>query len=312
MNHKTIEQVKSMKPTLLILAAGMGSRYGGLKQVDKLGPSGETILEYSIYDAIKAGFGKVVFVIRKDIEEAFKEAFGGKFDDKIKVEYVFQELDKLPEGFSLNPNRKKPWGTSHAVLMAKDVINEPFAVINADDFYGADAFKTVATFFDSLCGETNIFSMVGYKVSNTLSEHGTVSRGICSTDSDNNLTTVVERTDIKKEGDQIIFIDENKKVRPLTGNEIVSMNFWGFTPSYFAYAEEQFKAFLKERGDEEKSEFYIPTVVNNCIVSGEANTKVLQSSAKWFGVTYKEDKQSTIDKIAALVKEGVYPENLWA
>lgn len=300
-----------MKPTLLILAAGMGSRYGGLKQVDQLGPTGETILEYSIFDAIQAGFGKIVFIIRKDIEVAFKETFGDKFSDKIQVEYVYQELGNLPEGYTLDSKRTKPWGTSHAVLMAKDVIKEPFAVINADDFYGADAFKTIVTFFDSLCSETNIFSMVGYKLENTLSDFGTVSRGICSHDVDRNLTTVVERTSIVKEGEQIVFTDENGKKQVLTGNEIVSMNFWGFTPSYFAYAEEQFKEFLDAHGHEEKSEFYIPTVVNNLIVSGEANTKVLESSAKWFGVTYQEDKQSTIDKIAALVAEGVYPQNLW-
>ena len=300
-----------MKPTLLILAAGMGSRYGGLKQVDKLGTSGETILEYSIFDAIKAGFGKVVFVIRKDIEKEFKAAFGDKFSDKIKVEYVFQEIDALPEGFKLPSGRTKPWGTAHATLMAKDAIKEPFAVINADDFYGADAFKTIATFFNSLCSETNVYSMVGYRLANTLSDFGTVSRGICSQDADNNLTTVVERTSIQRFDETIKFIDENGEKKELNDDDIVSMNFWGFTPSYFAYAEEQFKVFLDKQGNEEKSEFYIPTVANNLIVSGEINLKVLKSSAKWFGVTYKEDKQTTIDKIAELVKNGEYPENLW-
>ena len=300
-----------MKPTLLILAAGMGSRYGGLKQVDKLGPSDETILEYSIFDVIKAGFGKVVFVIRKDIEKEFKAAFGDKFSDKIKVEYVFQEIDALPEGFKLPSGRTKPWGTAHATLMAKDVIKEPFAVINADDFYGADAFKTIATFFNSLCSETNVYSMVGYRLANTLSDFGTVSRGVCSQDADDNLTTVVERTSIQRFGETIKFIDENNQKKDLNDDDIVSMNFWGFTPSYFAYAEEQFKIFLDMQGNEEKSEFYIPTVANNLIVSGEINLKVLKSTAKWFGVTYKEDKQTTIDKIAELVKNGEYPENLW-
>jgi len=300
-----------MKPTLLILAAGMGSRYGGLKQVDKLGPSGETILEYSIYDAIKAGFGKIVFVIRKDIELAFKEAFGNKFSDKIKVEYVFQELNVLPEGFELNPQRSKPWGTAHAVWVAKDVINEPFAVINADDFYSTDAFKTIANFFASLCSETNIYAMVGYQLVNTLSEFGTVSRGVCSHDADRNLTGVVERTAIEKKDGKIQFIDENKQIQSLTGNEIVSMNFWGFTPSFFSYAEEMFKEFLTLHGDEIKSEFYIPTVVNNLIVSGQANAKVLQSSAKWFGVTYQEDKAFSQEKLNELVANAEYPNNLW-
>ncbi len=301
-----------MKPTLLILAAGMGSRYGGLKQVDKLGPSGETILEYSIYDAIKAGFGKVVFVIRKDIEQAFKEAFGNKFSDKIKVEYAFQELNVLPEGFELNPERTKPWGTGHAIWVAKNLINEPFAVINADDFYSADAFKTIAEFFASLCSETNIYAMVGYKLINTLSNFGTVSRGVCSNDADRNLTGVIERTAIEKKDGKIQFIDENKQTQFLTGNEIVSMNFWGFTPSYFSYAEEMFKDFLALHGNETKSEFYIPTVVNNLIISGQANAKVLQSSAKWFGVTYQEDKAFSQQKLNELVAQGEYPANLWA
>ncbi len=300
-----------MKPTLLILAAGMGSRYGGLKQVDKLGPSGETILEYSIYDAIKAGFGKVVFVIRKDIEQAFKETFTSKFSGKIEIEYAFQELNSLPEGFTLHPERTKPWGTAHAVLVAKDVINEPFAVINADDFYGANAFKTISVFLTSLCNATHVFSMVGYKLENTLSEYGTVSRGVCSHDADRNLTSVIERTAIERKDAQIQFIDENGMPHPLTGNEIVSMNFWGFTPSFFAFAENQFKEFLQKRGSELKSEFYIPTVVNNLIVSGEVTTKVLESSAKWFGVTYQEDKAFSIQKINDLIAEGVYPSNLW-
>lgn len=299
-----------MKPTLLILAAGMGSRYGSLKQIDAIGPSGETIIDYSVYDAIRAGFGKVVFVIRKNIEKDFKEVFGNRFQNKIKVEYVFQELENLPEGFQLPPEREKPWGTAHAVLMAKDKINEPFAVINADDFYGADAFQKLADFFSQTDMNENIYSMVGYTLNKTLSDHGFVSRGVCETDSEGNLITVVERTKIEKLNGKILFSEGDAKIE-LQGNEKVSMNFWGFMPSFFNYTERDFIAFLKESIHIPKSEFFIPLVVNNLIQSKTIKLKVLPTSASWFGVTYKEDKPVVIQKIRDLIARGVYPAKLW-
>lgn len=299
-----------MKPTLLILAAGMGSRYGSLKQIDAIGPSGETIIDYSVYDAVRAGFGKVVFVIRKNIEKEFKEVFGNRFQNKIQVEYVFQELENLPEGFSLPKDREKPWGTAHAVLMAKDVIKEPFAVINADDFYGADAFRKLADFFAQTNINGNIYSMVGYTLNKTLSDHGSVSRGVCETDSEGNLITVVERTKIEKKNGKIHFVDNDQKYQ-LKGDEKVSMNFWGFMPSFFDYAERDFIAFLKESIHVPKSEFFIPLVVNNLIQSNTIKLKVLPTSASWFGVTYKEDKPVVIQKVKELIDSGVYPEELW-
>lgn len=299
-----------MKPTLLILAAGMGSRYGSLKQIDAIGPSGETIIDYSVYDAIRAGFGKVVFVIRKNIEKEFKEVFGNRFQNRIQIDYVFQELENLPQGYSLPEGREKPWGTAHAVLMAKDVIKEPFAVINADDFYGADAFKKLADFFAQTDIDGNIFSMVGYTLNKTLSDHGFVSRGVCETDTESNLITVVERTKIEKVDDKILFSDGEQKIE-LQGDEKVSMNFWGFMPSFFKYAESDFITFLNESIEVPKSEFFIPLVVNNLIQSNTIKLKVLPTSASWFGVTYKEDKPIVIQKLKDLVAEGVYPENLW-
>ena len=299
-----------MKPTLFVLAAGMGSRYGGLKQIDGLGPSGETIMDYSVYDALRAGFGKVVFVIRKDFEEAFREVVISKYADKVPCEMCFQSVDSVPEGCTYNPERTKPWGTNHAVLMAKDLIKEPFAVINADDFYGRDSFQVLADYLKSVEGTTGKYCMVGYRVANTLSENGSVSRGVCATDENGYLTDVVERTKIEKVGDKIIYTEDGVDTE-IAPNSPVSMNMWGFTPEYFGYVEKAFVEFLKTRGQELKSEFYIPTLVNDMIRNGEATCKVLDTTSKWFGVTYAEDRPQVVMKINNLVKEGVYPEKLF-
>lgn len=299
-----------MKPTLFVLAAGMGSRYGGLKQIDGLGPSGETIMDYSVYDALRAGFGKVVFVIRKDFEEAFRKAVISKYADKVPCEVCFQSVDKVPEGCTYNPERTKPWGTNHAVLMAKGLINEPFAVINADDFYGRESFQVLADYLKSVEGTTGKYCMVGYRVANTLSENGSVSRGVCTTDENGYLTDVVERTKIEKVGDKIIYTEDGVDTE-ISPNSPVSMNMWGFTPEYFEYVEKAFVEFLQARGQELKSEFYIPTLVNDMIRSGEATCKVLDTTSKWFGVTYAEDRPQVVMKINNLVNEGVYPEKLF-
>lgn len=299
-----------MKPTLFVLAAGMGSRYGGLKQIDGLGPSGETIMDYSVYDALRAGFGKVVFVIRKDFEEAFRKAVISKYADKVPCEVCFQSVDSVPEGCTFNPERTKPWGTNHAVLMAKGLINEPFAVINADDFYGRESFQVLADYLKSVEGTTGKYCMVGYRVANTLSENGSVSRGVCATDENGYLTDVVERTKIEKVGDKIIYTEDGVDTE-ISPNSPVSMNMWGFTPEYFEYVEKAFVEFLQARGQELKSEFYIPTLVNDMIRSGEATCKVLDTTSKWFGVTYAEDRPQVVMKINNLVKEGVYPEKLF-
>ena len=301
-----------MKPTLLVLAAGLGSRYGGLKQLDKLGPNGETIIDYSIYDAIRAGFGKIVFVIRKDIEDDFKEVIISRLSGKIEVDYCLQELEYLPEGFELPADRKKPWGTGHAILMAAGKINEPFGVINADDFYGADAFKVLAEFFATLkTKEENLFSMVGYDVANTLSDFGSVARGVCQANKDNFLLTVTERTHIKRSHNGIAYKDDKGDLVFLPSDTVVSMNFWGFTPIIFKQLSELFITFLKENVQNMKAEFFIPSVVNNLIETNETRVKLLHSSARWFGVTYHEDRELAVNKIKNLVEEGVYPENLW-
>ena len=301
-----------MKPTLLVLAAGMGSRYGGLKQLDKLGPNGETIIDYSIFDAWRAGFGKVVFVIRKDIEEEFKEVIISRLTGKIEVDYCLQELEYLPEGFELPADRKKPWGTGHAILMAADKIHEPFGVINADDFYGADAFKVLTDFFATLkTGNENIYSMVGYDVANTLSDFGSVSRGVCLENDENYLLSVTERTHIERSHNGIAYKDEAGDLVFLLPQTVVSMNFWGFTPQIFKQLAERFTGFLKDNIQNPKSEFFIPSVVNELIEANETSVKVLHSSARWFGVTYREDRDLAVSKIKHLVEEGVYPVNLW-
>lgn len=303
-----------MKPTLLLLAAGMGSRYGGLKQLDGLGPNGETIMDYSIYDAIKAGFGKIVFVIRKDFEQDFRDKVLCKYEGHVPVELCFQSLDALPDGFSCPEGRVKPWGTNHAVLMAKDVIREPFCVINCDDFYNRDAFMVIGKFLSELPdGCTNRYAMVGFRVGNTLSENGTVARGICSKDADENLTTVVERTEIMRVDGKVSYKDEQGAWVAVGDNTPVSMNMWGFTPDYFAHSEEYFKGFLADPANmaNPKAEFFIPLMVNKLINEGTATVKVLDTTSKWFGVTYAADRQSVVDKIQSLVDEGVYPNKLW-
>ena len=300
-----------MKPTLFVLAAGMGSRYGGLKQLDGLGPNGETIMDYSIYDAIKAGFGKVVFVIRKSFEADFRAVVVNKFKNLIDVEVVFQDITDVPEGCTYNPEREKPWGTNHAVLMGRDVIKEPFAVINADDFYGQESFAILADFLRSVVGKSNEYCMVGYRVGNTLSESGSVSRGVCVVDENNLLKNVVERTHIEEKGGTIIFIDENGEEVSIPAETPVSMNMWGFTPDYFDYSLEYFKQFLAENGDKLKSEFYIPLAVNNLIVEGRATCEVLDTPSKWFGVTYAEDRPQVVLKISELIRKGVYPKQLF-
>ena len=301
-----------MKPTLFVLAAGMGSRYGGLKQLDGLGPSGETIMDYSIYDAIRAGFGKIVFVIRKDFEQDFRDKVLSKYEGHIPTELVFQALTDLPAGFTCPEERVKPWGTNHAVLMGKDVINEPFCVINADDFYGRDAFAVMGRYLAALPeGSKNNYSMVGFRVANTLSENGTVARGICSTDADENLTTVVERTEIMRVDGPVCYKDEEGKWVSVPDTTPVSMNMWGFTPDYFKYSEEMFVDFLKQNIGKPKAEFFIPLVVNNLITTGRARVKVLDTTAVWFGVTYAADRQDTVDKIKALVDAGEYPAKLF-
>lgn len=301
-----------MKPTLFVLAAGMGSRYGGLKQLDGLGPNGETIMDYSVYDAIRAGFGKLVFVIRESFAEDFKKIVLSKFEGKIPCEVCFQSLDKIPTGCTYNPEREKPWGTNHAVLMGKDVIHEPFAVINADDFYGKESFQVLADFLNNLEGKKNEYCMVGYRVGNTLSESGAVSRGICVTNAEGYLTNVVERTHIEDQGGKIIFKDENGHDVTIAPDTPVSMNMWGFTPDYFEYSEKFFVDFLQKHGQELKSEFFIPLVVNELITNGTATCKVLDTPAKWFGVTYAEDRPQVVMKLNDLIRKGVYPEKLFS
>ncbi|MFI3306193.1 MAG: nucleotidyltransferase [Rikenellaceae bacterium] len=301
-----------MKPTLFVLAAGMGSRYGGLKQLDGLGPSGETIMDYSIFDALRGGFGKVVFVIRKDFEPDFREKILSKYENHIPVELVFQSIDDLPEGFTMPEDRKKPWGTNHAVLMGKDVIKEPFAVINADDYYGRDSFAVLAADLMSKAeGKAGDYSMVGYRVGNTLSESGSVARGVCATNEDRLLTDVVERTAIERINGDISFTDENGVVQVIDETTPVSMNMWGFTPDYFDYSERIFKTFLNTELNNPKAEFFIPLAINELINNGEATVKVLDTTSKWFGVTYAADRQSVVDKLQALVDSGEYPSPLF-
>lgn len=296
-----------MKPTLLVLAAGMGSRYGGLKQMDGVGPHGEIIMDYSITDAIRAGFGKVVFVIRHSFADAFKSQINAAhFGNKIEVEYVYQELDMLPAGFSVPEGREKPWGTNHAILMAKDVIHEPFAVINADDFYGGDAFKVIADYLRGLDGKKGDYCMVGYKLENTLSENGTVSRGVCSISNEGLLIGMTERTSIGRTPNGIEYKDDDGSMHPLPADATVSMNLFGFTPDYFAESEKLFVEFLKTRGTEMKSEYYIPFAVNTFLNNGYATMRVLKTTAQWFGVTYKEDRPMVVERLKQLHDKGVY------
>jgi UTP-glucose-1-phosphate uridylyltransferase len=294
------------KPGLIILAAGMGSRFGGLKQLSPIGPNGETIIEYSIYDAIRAGFGKVVFIIRKSFEEEFKDRFDAKFKSEIEVDYAFQEIDNLPEGFQVPEGREKPWGTGHAILMAKGLMDRPFAVINADDFYGLQAFQTMADFLNQGVNERE-YSMVGYYLKNTLSENGSVSRGVCMVNELAELTEITERTNIRR-SEQGISYEDNGIAHPLDENVLVSMNFWGFHPNLFDHLERLFNDFLQLRGQELKSEFYIPSVVFNLIQQNQVMAKVLRADSTWFGVTYQEDLPVVKESLERLITQGQYPE----
>ena len=300
-----------MKPTLFVLAAGMGSRYGGLKQLDPLGPNGETIMDYSIYDAIQSGFGKVVFVIRKDFEADFREKILSKYEGHIPVEVVFQSTDALPEGYVCPEDRTKPWGTNHAVLMGKDVIKEPFAVINADDFYGRDAFRVMAEELQRPRDRQGDYCMVGFRVGNTMTENGSVARGVCET-KDGLLTSVVERTAISYDPQgNIVFTDENGQEQQLAPTTPVSMNLWGFTPDYFDYSEREFKKFLDKDLNTPKAEFFIPLAIDALINSGEATVKVLDTDSRWFGVTYAADRPGVVEKFAELHNNGTYPEKMF-
>lgn len=302
-----------VKPTLLVLAAGMGSRYGSLKQMDGVGPNNEAIIDYSVYDAIRAGFGKVVFVIRHSFEKEFREVFSAdRFGGRIAVDFVFQELDYLPEGLAVPEGRVKPWGTNHAVMMAADAVHEPFAVINADDFYGAEAYKTIGDYLAQLGESRNSYCMVAYDLNKTLSENGTVSRGVCGVDPKGDLTSMVERTQIERMPDGRIVFHDNGADEPLAEDTPVSMNLFGFTPDFFTYSKEYFKVWFESNKDNIKSEFYIPTMVNKLIGDGTATLRVLRSAAQWHGVTYKEDKPALMAAIEKMIAEGKYPRNLWA
>lgn len=298
-----------MKPTLFVLAAGMGSRYGGLKQLDGLGPHGETIMDYSIYDAIRSGFGKVVFVIRHDFEADFRSKILSKYENHIPTEVVFQSINDLPEGYTCPEGRTKPWGTNHALLMGRNVIKEPFAIINADDFYGQDSFRVMAEQLSKATGE-NEYCMVGFRIGNTMSRSGTVARGICET-KDGYLTGVVERTAIGYKGEEICFTDENGVEQTLAPETPVSMNLWGFTPDYFKYSEDYFKRFLDANKDNLKAEFYVPLLINELVTTGKAKVKVLDTTSKWFGVTYAADRPAVVEKFAELHASGEYPEKMF-
>jgi hypothetical protein len=302
-----------IQPTLIVLAAGMGSRYGGLKQMDPMGPNGETVLDYSVFDALRAGFGRVVFIIREDFADAFKQGVGARFADRIQVDYAFQRLDDLPGDFTVPAGRTKPWGTAHAVRAARAIVNEPFAVINADDFYGRDAYVRAAAFLSQPTpadGKAH-YAMVGYPLANTLSDHGDVNRGICSTDANHLLTTVEEYVKIEREADGVVrgnALDGSRN--PISESGPVSMNIWAFTQCFFAHLEQDFINFLTEFGQQEKSEYYIPTVVDALIRANIADCEVLETTSHWFGVTYPADKPHVVASIRKLIDAGEYPEKL--
>ncbi|WKD84728.1 Bifunctional protein GlmU [Polaribacter huanghezhanensis] len=296
--------------TLVILAAGMGSRYGGTKQLDGISEHGETIMDFSLFDAIKAGFTKVVFIVRKDILEEVKTDFGAKLKDKVEVEYAIQETSKVPEKYS-NNQRVKPWGTAHALLVAKDIIKDNFCVINADDFYGLDAFETIISFLKNADETSTDYAMIGYPIYNTLSDNGSVSRGETFADENNNLQQIIERTAITKRGEEIVFENEEGKEAIMSRDTIVSMNFFGFTPTFLDFLDREFEVFLEESSQELKAEFFLPLVVDNLIKTNEAQVKVLSTDAKWMGVTYKEDKEIVVNKVKDLIAQAVYPPKLW-
>jgi NDP-sugar pyrophosphorylase family protein len=299
-----------MKPTLLVLAAGMGSRYGGNKQLDEVGPSGETIIDYSIYDAIRAGFGKIVFVIRRDIEDQVKERFVVKLKGKIIVDYVFQEITNLPEGVKVSPERQKPWGTSHAILVTKDKIMEPFGVINADDYYGVESFKILRDFLVN-DKDPNCYCIVGYKLGNTLSEHGHVNRGVCRVGESGLLEKIAEVRQIEKTHNGAKAPGSDGKELHFTGNEIVSMNLFGFKPTCFDYLGKEFRNFINKNGMDPKSELDIPTSLDIFVKNGDITIKILQSNERWFGVTYREDKPFVVESIRKMIRKGIYPARIY-
>ena len=308
----TATSVSAMSPTLVVLAAGMGSRYGGLKQIDPMGPSGETILDYSVYDAVRAGFGRVVFIIRPDFEDAFRDGVAAKFSHLVDVDFAFQTLDRLPTGFSVPEGREKPWGTTHAILCARDAIRGNFAVINADDFYGRDSYAVLGKYLAGLDDTSTDWSMVGFTLRNTLSDHGTVARGVCATDANGFLMTIDEMTSIERHGAGARNTRGDGTVVALSGDEPVSMNMWGFTPRLFDHLERIFREFLTAHGDEAKSECFIPLAVGQLVGEGAATCRVLRTDSSWFGVTYREDKEIVQGSIAALVAHGEYPARLWS
>lgn len=299
--------------TLMVLAAGIGSRYGGLKQIDPVGPNGEVILDYSVFDALRAGFNRVVFVIRHDIEAAFRETILSRYEGRVDVALAYQELDMLPEGFPVPEGRVKPWGTAHAVLCGEPAVNGPFAVINADDFYGEDSYRVLARFFAETKPSTpDLYSLVGFKLRNTLSPHGTVARGVCFADDDGNLKVAEEMTAIEAlPGGLARNTYPNGSTRDLTGDEPVSMNMWGFYPSLYTHLRPEFEAFLQGTAGQPKAEFLIPFAVTNMIRSSVARCRILPTSSTWFGVTYREDKPGVVESIRRLIREGRYPESLW-
>jgi hypothetical protein len=301
-------------PALVVLAAGIGSRYGGLKQMDPMGPAGEVILDYSVFDALRAGFGRIVFVIRHDIEEDFRRILGRRFEGRAEVRYAFQALDSLPPGHAVPEGRTKPWGTGHAALCAAPAVDGPFAVINADDFYGAESFRVLADFLSDpppASGGKDSYAMVGFRLDHTLSEHGTVSRGVCTTDADGCLVSVEELTKIERTEAGIRNREADGTFRPLRGDDVVSMNYWGFTPSFFGHMDGLFREFLEAHGRDMKKELYLPTAVGDLVREGKARVKVLPTSASWIGVTYREDKPIVMEAIRSLVRSGAYPASLW-
>ncbi len=300
-----------MSMTLVVLAAGIGSRYGGLKQIEAVGPGGEIVIEYSVYDALRAGFDRVVCVIRKDIEADFRAIVAARFERQVRVDYVFQDMADLPAGYAVPAERRKPWGTAHAVLACRDTVREPFAVINADDFYGRRSFETLGKFLKGVKADESRFSMVGFTLRNTLSEHGHVARGVCEVDASGFLRRVVERTRIERRDEGIAFVEADGVPHPLTGNELVSMNMWGLTPALFPAIEREFKRFLDRSGREVKAEFYLPAVVDTLINEGSATARMLETPESWFGVTYPQDKPVVVQGIRTLVDAGVYPAKLW-
>lgn len=302
-----------MKPTLLIMAAGAGSRFGGLKQMESVGPGGATLLDYSLFDALRAGFGKVVFILRREMEADFRKAVGEKWEPKISVGYAFQELSDVPSGFKTPPHRQKPWGTGHAILSAREAVPEPFAVINADDYYGRQTFQAMADHLKEIRDlRSTDYSMVGFQIAHTLSDHGTVSRALCEPDNEGKLGKIVERLKVSKTKGGAVYLDEAGVAHSLVGNELVSMNIWGFTPAIFPQLRGLFQEFLAEKGQEDKSEFLVPKAIGLLISRKQAEVKILPTPDSWFGLTYPQDREQARASISRLISEGVYPQNLWA